>query len=467
MADVTARRPGPGSSGSARIAWLSAGLTVTMFAACGVLLLLTRDYQRAVYGAGGTVAALVCLAVGFVVARRQPGSPIGWLLLGWALLTPLVGVALLYSVLDYRLHHGALPFGPVAVMAESAEFGIAVLAALTVLLFPDGRSQPLYLPGGTTVPATSSGGTHPPRPPLSGGTHPPRPPLSGGTHPPRPPLGETPSPRTPLADLPAWAWRWLLWVLLAASAMFAAILVAGQALAIERHPLQIGPSGAPLAVPVAAGILGPLGWTADGLILACWAIIVGRQVIRYRRSAGNRRQQLKWLIGGAMCCVVATAVTIFAGNYSSQAAQAVQDAADLGAAALPAAIGVGIVKYRLYDIDRIVSRTLAYAIVTSLLVGVYLGLVLLAGLVLRSSSSVVVAGSTLVVAALFHPLRRRVQREVDRRFNRARYNADQILGAFAARLQDAVELGTVRDELTAAVHAALEPAHLSVWIREP
>jgi hypothetical protein len=445
MADVTARRPGPGSSGSARIAWLSAGLTVTMFAACGVLLLLTRDYQRAVYGAGGTVAALVCLAVGFVVARRQPGSPIGWLLLGWALLTPLVGVALLYSVLDYRLHHGALPFGPVAVMAESAEFGIAVLAALTVLLFPDGRSQPLYLPGGTTVPATSSGGTHPPRPPL----------------------GETPSPRTLLADLPAWAWRWLLWVLLAASAMFAAILVAGQALAIERHPLQIGPSGAPLAVPVAAGILGPLGWTADGLILACWAIIVGRQVTRYRRSTGNRRQQLKWLIGGAMCCVVATAVTIFAGNYSSQAAQAVQDAADLGAAALPAAIGVGIVKYRLYDIDRIVSRTLAYAIVTSLLVGVYLGLVLLAGLVLRSSSSVVVAGSTLVVAALFHPLRRRVQREVDRRFNRARYNADQILGAFAARLQDAVELGTVRDELTAAVHAALEPAHLSVWIREP
>jgi hypothetical protein len=406
MDDVTARRPGPGSSGLARIAWLSAGLTVTMFAACGALLLLTRDYQRALYGAGGTVAALVCLAVGFVVARRQPGSPIGWLLLGWALLTPLVGVALLYSVLDYRLHHGALPFGPVAVMAESAEFGIAVLAALTVLLFPDGRSQPLR-------------------------------------------------------------WRWLLWVLLAASAMFAAILVAGQALAIERHPLQIGPSGAPLAVPVAAGILGPLGWTADALILVCWAIIVGRQVTRYRRSAGNRRQQLKWLIGGATCCVVATAVTIFAGNYSSQAAQAVQDAADLGAAALPAAIGVGIVKYRLYDIDRIVSRTLAYAIVTSLLVGVYLGLVLLAGLVLRSSSSVVVAGSTLVVAALFHPLRRRVQREVDRRFNRARYNADQILGAFAARLQDAVELGTVGDELTAAVHAALEPAHLSVWISEP
>jgi len=396
----------PASPASGRVALLAAGLTVAMFGTCGVLLLLTRDYQRAAYGAGGTVAALVCLVVGFVVARRQPASPIGWLLLGWSLLTPVVGVALLYSVLDYRIHRGALPFGPVAVMLESGEFGIAVLAALTVLLFPDGRSQPLR-------------------------------------------------------------WRWLLWVFLAASAMFTATLVAGQALAIERHPLRIGPSGAPLAVPVAGGILGPLGWTADGLILVCWAIILGRQVTRYRRATGNQRQQLKWLIGGAACCVVATAITIFAGNYTSQAAQAVQDAADLGAAVLPASIGVGIVKYRLYDIDRIFSRTLAYAIVTGLLVGVYLGLVLLASLVRPSSSPAVVAGSTLVVAALFHPLRRRVQRMVDRRFNRARYNADQIVTAFAARLQDAVDLGTVRDELTNAVHAALEPAHLSVWIKEP
>ena len=405
-ADATAGRFRPASPASARVALLAAGLTVVMFGVCGVLLLLTRDYQRAAYGAGGTVAALVCLAVGFVVARRQPASPIGWLLLGWSLLTPVVGVALLYSVLDYRIHRGTLPFGPVAVMLESGEFGIAVLAALTVLLFPDGRSQPLR-------------------------------------------------------------WRSLLWVFLAASAMFTATLVAGQALAIERHPLRIGPSGAPLAVPVAGGILGPLGWTADGLILVCWAIIMARQVTRYRQSTGNQRQQLKWLIGGAACCVVATAITIFAGNYSSEAAQAVQDAADLGAAALPAAIGVGIVKYRLYDIDRIFSRTLAYAIVTGLLVGVYLVLVLLASLVRPSSSPVVVAGSTLIVAALFHPLRRRVQRVVDRRFNRARYDADQIVTAFAARLQDAVDLGTVRDELANVVHAALEPAHLSVWIKEP
>src|SRR3984957_12689291 len=112
-ADAPTGRFGPGSSASARVALLAAVLTVAMFGVCGVLLLLTRDYQRAAFGAGGTVAALVCLAVGFGVARRQPASPIGWLLLGWSLLTPVVGIALLYSVLDYRIHRGTLPFGPV------------------------------------------------------------------------------------------------------------------------------------------------------------------------------------------------------------------------------------------------------------------------------------------------------------------------------------------------------------------
>ena len=156
-AEASTGRFRPASAASGRVALVATGVTVAMFGACGVLLLLTRDYQRAAYGAGGTVAALVCLAVGYAVARRQPASPIGWLLLGWSLLTPVVGVALLYSVLDYRIHRGTLPFGPVAVMLESGEFGIAVLAALTVLLFPDGRTQPLRWPGGTTPPDPPAG----------------------------------------------------------------------------------------------------------------------------------------------------------------------------------------------------------------------------------------------------------------------------------------------------------------------
>jgi hypothetical protein len=128
------------------------------------------------------------------------------------------------------------------------------------------------------------------------------------------------------------------------------------------------------------------------------------------------------------------------------------------------AIAVAVLKYRLYDIDRIISRTLAYTIVTGLLVGVYAGLVLLATHVLSFHSTVAVAASTLAAAALFTPLRRRVQRAVDRRFNRARYDADQTMAAFAARLKDAVDLDAIRDDLAGVVHQALEPAHVSVWI---
>jgi hypothetical protein len=135
----------------------------------------------------------------------------------------------------------------------------------------------------------------------------------------------------------------------------------------------------------------------------------------------------------------------------------------MGVAALPVSIGVAILKYRLYDIDRIISRTLAYAIITSLLIGIYAGLVLLTTQVFRVHTPVAVATATLAAAALFTPLRRRVQRAVDRRFNRARYDADQTVAAFAGRLKDAVDLDSVRDDLARVVHRALEPAHVSVW----
>jgi len=134
--------------------------------------------------------------------------------------------------------------------------------------------------------------------------------------------------------------------------------------------------------------------------------------------------------------------------------------------AVPVSMGVAILKYRLYDIDRIISRTVAYAIITGLLVGVYAGLVLLATGVLGLHSSVAVAVATLAAAALFAPVRRRVQRVVDRRFNRARYDAERTVAAFAAQLKDTVDLESVRDDLAGVVHQALEPAHVSVWINK-
>jgi hypothetical protein len=136
----------------------------------------------------------------------------------------------------------------------------------------------------------------------------------------------------------------------------------------------------------------------------------------------------------------------------------------IGFLAVPVSIGVAVLRYRLFDIDRIVSRTLAYAIVTGLLVGVYAGLVLLTTEVFGFHTPVAVAASTLAAAALFTPVRRRVQRLVDRRFNRARYDAETTVAAFADRLKDAVNLDAARDDLAKTVHQALEPAHLSVWV---
>jgi hypothetical protein len=180
-------------------------------------------------------------------------------------------------------------------------------------------------------------------------------------------------------------------------------------------------------------------------------------VLSWRRASGERRQQLKWLAGGA-------AVTLCLGPLGNALASdvVVSQLLEIGVVALPASIGVGILKYRLYDIDRIISRTLAYALVT----GLYAGLVLLATQVFRLHTPVAVAASTLAAAALFSPLRRRVQRAVDRRFNRARYDADQMVTAFAARLKDTVDLDSVQDDLASVVTKALEPAHVSVWSSE-
>ena len=185
-------------------------------------------------------------------------------------------------------------------------------------------------------------------------------------------------------------------------------------------------------------------------------------VVRFVRSAGEERLQLKWFAAAAVL-VVATFIALILTNSNSVAAAILNNLALL---CLNVAIAIAVLKYRLYEIDRIISRTLAYTIVTGLLVGLYAGLVLLATRVLSFSSPVAVAASTLVAAALFSPLRRWVQRVVDRRFNRARYDADQMVTAFAARLKDSVDLDAVQADLASAVQRALEPAHVSLWIND-
>jgi hypothetical protein len=220
------------------------------------------------------------------------------------------------------------------------------------------------------------------------------------------------------------------------------------------HPFASSGPGIP------AGLTRVLYLMISFLFTAPLLVSVVALVVRFAKSEGEERLQLKWCAWAALVLAIVFVASVW---VNSAAVNVLQSVAFL---CLWTAIAIAVLKYRLYDIDRLISRTLAYAVVTGLLVGVYAGLVLLATRVLPISSPVAVAGSTLAAAALFSPLRRRVQQVVDRRFNRARYDADQTVAAFAARLKDAVDLNSVRDDLATVVGQALEPAHVSVWISQ-
>jgi hypothetical protein len=258
----------------------------------------------------------------------------------------------------------------------------------------------------------------------------------------------------PDGQLTSRRWWWVLWVYIGLVACFMAVIFAQTVAAIIDQRISLDASGDTTSMSQPPGWL-PVVLLPIGMI---WLSFVAYQVLSWRRATGERRQQLKWLASGAAISLVSLVLTVGLGSGIAG------DVIAVGLAALPVSIGVGILKYRLYEIDRIISRSLAYAIVTGLLVGLYAGLVLLATRVLSFSSPVAVAASTLAAVALFSPLRQRVQQMVDRRFNRARYDADKTVAAFAATVKDAVNLDAVRDDLAGVVHQALEPAHVSVWI---
>jgi hypothetical protein len=264
------------------------------------------------------------------------------------------------------------------------------------------------------------------------------------------PDGRLPSPR----------WRWAVAGYLTLA--LADMIVQGQmsVYALTHHRTQVDGSGQLL---LSDGVYSVFFAPVSLVFFGSWVASVVYQAVSWRRASGERRQQLSWLMAGGAVALIAFLAAIAASALPHAIRGAVGDVLVLGTAALPAGMGVAILKYRLYEIDRIISRTLAYAIVTGLLVGVYAGLVLLATQVLSVSSPVAVAASTLAVAALFAPVRRRVQGVVDRRFNRVRYDGDRTVEAFAARLQDAVDLDTVRADLAGVVSRALEPAHVTVW----
>jgi hypothetical protein len=232
-----------------------------------------------------------------------------------------------------------------------------------------------------------------------------------------------------------------------------ALIISQDVPALFARHIHVDSSGELAAVNQSRGLVATL-YGVVWLLLGVFCLaVVTRQVLAYRRSTGVRRQQLKWLMSGGAVALIGLIVSPVAG------------VAFVAVIALPISIGVGVLRYRLYEIDRLISRTLSYAVLTALLVGVFIGLIALTTNTLAFSGRVGVAASTLAAAALFNPLRKRIQRLVDRRFNRARYDAEGTVAAFTARLRDAVEIDAIRADLLDAVNRAVQPTHASVWIK--
>ena len=254
------------------------------------------------------------------------------------------------------------------------------------------------------------------------------------------------------------------WRLVVASSVTGAVLtVVGGALSpgpIEErgmdNPLGVaGPVGNVAAVLAIAGIL--LHWWSLPPAAVC-------VVLRFRSSRGIERQQLRWVAAGSAGAVAGLLIALPSGLGIMP--EALSQLVFLALLCPPVAIGVAVLRYRLYDLDRVISRSLTYGLLTVLLGLGYAAVVLGLGRLLPESSSLVVAAATLAVVAAFSPLRRRVQGLVDRRFNRRRYDAARTVEGFAARLRDQVDLDALHGELLAVVDRTMQPTRTSLWLRE-
>jgi hypothetical protein len=265
---------------------------------------------------------------------------------------------------------------------------------------------------------------------------------------------------TPTGSLPSPRWRW--WARVTAAA--AASLLVG--LAVARGPLdpQYQVLGGPFDFRGQGGVLLVVNQLA--LAFTTLAVVVGAAslVVRFRRAWGVERQQLRWVAWAAGLAVLGAVVAL--GGLAVGATAVVSWTISTCFAVLPLALGAAILRYRLYDLDRIISRTLAYGLLTLLLAGGYAVVVLGLGQLLGQDSSLVVAAATLAVAGLFQPARRRVQAAVDRRFNRRRHDAAQTIEGFAVRLRDQVDLDALHTELLAVVDQTMQPTQASLWLRQ-
>ncbi len=383
-------------------AWGIGAVIVGLFVVGIPLAGLTGNYSTL----AGDPLALGFAPVGLLVAVRRPANPIGWTFLLAGLFAELDQFCSLYTIAVYRDHHN-LPLGWLAVVLQPSWAPAILLFGVAIQLFPSGR-------------------------------------------------------------LPPGRWSWPLFGFLAIGMLWigGALVIAVAAIVNGSIHVTAGGDLVQLDHPTGSaaiwGFIQTIFFPAFGVSIVAW---LARIVPSYRRAVGDERQQLKLLIVGAVAAGIGGFFSI-ALSGTGGLGGVVGDLGTLGVCAVPAAVGIGVLKFRLYEIDRLISRTILYVLLTGSLVAVFVGLVVLTTDVLPFSSPVGVAASTLAAAALFSPLRTKLQHVVDRRFNRTRYDADSIAAVFAARLREAVDLRTVELGLAEAIGGAVEPAHLTVWLRD-
>ena len=394
----------------APLSWALWSLAVSLHAGAIVLAVLNRN--EAVRDEGDfvflVVFGMIALAMGTVgalVAARRPGNAVGWVLVAGSVVLALSGFAEEWAIHALFEAPGSLPGGVVMAWVTQWSFTPALfqIPALLLLLFPDGR-------------------------------------------------------------LPGRRWRPALWLAMATTAT----LAVGSALApgyggydqFEGVPGPFGLEGA-RGAGEALSVAALIG-TGVAIPIAAAAMIV-----RLRRSRGAERLQLKWIAGasGLFAVAVLCGIAGLAAGIEGLVVLVV-----LTFPLIPISAGVAILRHRLYDVDLVINRALVYGSLTALLAASYVSLALLLGLALgplTSGSDLAIALSTLAVAALFRPARRRVQTAVDRRFYRHKYDAERTLERFASRMRAETDLEALHAELIGVVRESMAPAHVSLWLREP
>ncbi len=388
---------------AARVAWTSWAAGLV---AIGAFVLLDSDGAGLASLVSGAIFILAFSTTGALVVSRHPRNPVGWLLCSTALAFTTGGLAVAVSEHAVRTQQLDGPLVAAAAWVGSWVWmaGIGPAATFLLLLFPDGH---------------------------------------------------LPSPR----------WKPAAW--LSGTAVTSAVV----GLAFAPGRIDDTPVQNPVGVPGAGGVLdamagGGLGLLLLGILLSCASLVA-----RFRAAPAEQRQQLKWVAYALPLVLLwlAASIVLEATSSSNLAIDLANTLVTVGLTVVPASIGVAMLRYRLYDIDVVINRTLVYAALTAILAAVYLSSVLTLQLLLNpltARSDLAVAVSTLAVAALFRPARSRVQQAVDRRFYRRRYDAARTLDDFVSRLRHEVDLDSVGDDLRATVRSTVQPASVSLWLRE-